>query len=45
MTIASNDSEGREEQARLYGPEYYSLEDAIMSILVEGTKGAGDGGG
>jgi len=41
VTIPSSDREGREEEARLYGSEYYSLEDAITAILVEETTGRG----
>jgi len=41
VTIPSSDREGREEEARLYGSEYYTLEDAISEILVEETKGRG----
>jgi hypothetical protein len=33
VTIPSADREGREEEARLYGTEYYVLEDAITEIL------------
>jgi len=39
VTIPSSDREGREEEARLYGTEYHSLEDAITEILVEETTG------
>jgi len=41
VTIPSSDREGREEEARLYGWEYSSLEGAITAILVEETKGRG----
>ena len=41
VTIPSSDREGREEEARLYGSEYYNLEDAITAILVEETEGRG----
>jgi CRISPR/Cas system CMR-associated protein Cmr3 (group 5 of RAMP superfamily) len=44
VTIPSSDREGREEEARLYGSEYYRLEDAITKILVEETKGWWKGG-
>ena len=44
VAIPSSDREGREEEARLYGSEYYPLEDAITEILVEETKGRGKGG-
>ncbi len=33
ITIPSKDREGGEEEARLYGSEYYALEDKIASIL------------
>ncbi len=39
VTVASNDREGREEEARLCGSEYYGLEDAITEILFEETMG------
>jgi hypothetical protein len=39
VTIPSSGREGREEEARLYGAEYYTLEDAITGILVEETRG------
>jgi len=38
LTIPSSDREGREEEARLYGSEYYTLEDAITAILAEETR-------
>jgi len=42
IMIPSVDREGREEEACLYGSEYYGLEDAVVSILMEelaaGTK-------
>lgn len=46
VTVPSSDREGREE-ARLYGEEYYNLEDAITEILVEESMGRkmGDGPG
>jgi len=28
-------------EAQLYGSEYYGLEDAIMAVLMEETKGRG----
>jgi hypothetical protein len=34
IMIPSSDREGREEEACLYGSEYYALEDAIVEILV-----------
>jgi CRISPR/Cas system CMR-associated protein Cmr3 (group 5 of RAMP superfamily) len=39
VTIPLDDKEGMEEEARLYGSEYYTLEDAITAILVEETTG------
>ncbi len=33
VMIPSDDREGREEEACLYGTEYYELEDAIVGIL------------
>ena len=41
ITIPSNDREGREEEARIYGTEYYLLEDAITDILVKGSVRTG----
>jgi hypothetical protein len=38
VVIQSDDREGREEEACLYGSEYYGLEDAIVGILVEATE-------
>ncbi|MBN2562227.1 MAG: hypothetical protein JXQ75_14985 [Phycisphaerae bacterium] len=35
IIVPSDDREGREEEACLYGTEYYELEDAITDILVE----------
>ena len=35
ILIPSDDREGREEEACLYGTEYYRLEDTIADILVE----------
>ena len=34
IKIPSNDREGREEEACVYGCEYYELEDAIVDILL-----------
>ena len=47
VMILSEDREGREEEACLYGCEYYELEDAIVGILVEeiGKCGGCRGGG
>lgn len=41
ITIPLADREGREEEARLYGAEYYLLEDAITDILVKGSRRTG----
>ena len=41
ITIPSADREGGEEEARLYGTEYYLLEDAITDILVKGSRRTG----
>ena len=43
ITIPSADREGHEEEACLYGREYYQLEDAVVGILMDelatvGTK-------
>jgi len=38
IMIPSGDREGREEEACIYGTEYYQLEDAITDILVKGSK-------
>ena len=38
IVIPSDDREGREEEACLYGTEYYRLEDTITDILVEETR-------
>ena len=37
IMIRSQDREGREEEACLYGTEYYELEDAVTGILVGQT--------
>ena len=34
IKIPSNDREGREEEACIYGREYYELEDTIVDILM-----------
>lgn len=41
VTIPSADRECLPEEARLYGAEYYLLEDAITGILVRGSSRAG----
>jgi len=41
IMIPSRDREGREEEACIYGTEYYLLEDEITDILVKGSKRAG----
>lgn len=38
IMLPSADREGREEEACIYGTEYYLLEDAITDILVKGSK-------
>jgi len=43
IMIPSADREGGEEEACLYGTEYYLLEDAITEILVEETRRARKG--
>ena len=40
IMIPSADREGREEEACIYGTEYYLLEDAITDILVKGSRRA-----
>ena len=35
IMVDSADREGREEEASLYGSEYYALEDAVVEILME----------
>lgn len=35
IKIPSEDREGREEEANLYGTEYYYLEDATTKIVIE----------
>lgn len=42
ITIPSSDREGAVEEARLYGTQYYLLEDAITDILMKGSKRAGE---
>lgn len=39
VTIPSKDREGNKEEARLYGSEYYAMEDKIVKILQERTTG------
>ena len=41
IMIPSADREGREEEACIYGTEYYLLEDAITDILVKGSRRIG----
>lgn len=43
IKIPSGDREGREEEACLYGSEYYELEDAIVGVLMGETE-AGERG-
>ena len=38
IMIPSEDREGVEGDACLYGSEYYSLEDAVKDILVDETR-------
>ena len=38
IMVPSEDREGREEEACIYGTEYYELEDVITDILVEETR-------
>jgi len=38
IMIPSDDREGREAEACLYGTEYYRLEDTIADMLVEETR-------
>ena len=45
IMIPSDDREGREEEACVYGTEYYELEDAIVGILKEEVSGAVDPSG
>lgn len=33
ITIPSQDRQGDEEEARIYGAEYYELEDGIIEVL------------
>ena len=42
IKIPSDDREGREEEACLYGSAYYELEDAVVGVLMEEL--GGDGG-
>jgi hypothetical protein len=41
ITIPCSDRQGDPEEARLYGSEYYLLEDAVTDILVKGSKRTG----
>jgi hypothetical protein len=41
ITIPCSDRQGDPEEARLYGTEYYLLEDAVTDILVKGSKRTG----
>jgi len=38
IVIPSEDREGREEEACLYGSQYYDLEDEIVSLLTQAPK-------
>ena len=35
IVVPSDDREGGEEEACLYGTEYYELEDAVVGVLME----------
>ena len=35
IKVPSEDREGRDEEACLYGEEYYELEDAVVGVLME----------
>ncbi len=37
VMLSSDDREGRDEEACIYGSEYYELEDAITDLLIEET--------
>ena len=43
IKIPSDDREGRKEEARLYGEEYWRLEDNIVQILMERWNARMDG--
>ena len=38
ILISSDDREGREEEACIYGTEYYRLEDTITDMLVKEAR-------
>ena len=38
VIIPSDDREGRDKEACIYGSEYYELEDAVTDLLVEETR-------
>lgn len=38
INIPSKDREGNPEEARIYGEEYYALEDSITDILTKALK-------
>jgi len=38
ITIPSRDREGGKDEARIYGEEYYNLEDSITNILKKNLK-------
>ena len=42
IMIPSADCEGREEEACIYGTEYYLLEDAMTGVLVKGSRRTGE---
>jgi hypothetical protein len=39
IKVPSEDREGREDEACIYGSEYYALEDAIVAILMDRVVG------
>ena len=45
VTIPSDDREGGDEEARLYGSEYFELEDRIVEILRKNRATAGEATG
>ena len=42
IMLPSDHREGREEEACIYGEEYYLLEDRIIEIIVNGSKRTGE---
>ena len=41
VKVPSEDREGGDEEACLYGEEYYELEDAVVGVLMEEVGGDG----